>query len=497
MTSSAMRVILARATAHRRTPARHETLGEHRGRQMGVDVGDRREHRGVTHVDAARSRPPRRRRRRPFPSHRCSVACTYPPAAERTHATQRSGSDSAVQRRSVIVDVHLAGGRPERFASEQVEDAGSPRSTISSRSAGSRSRLNSTIGSTDRVVRRQPDRSGATRAGASRQPSARRSRRRRPDCPRWLSGSTCSPSCCRIEPVASASPDGRHGLIEHEGERARRDGPAGPRRSPACRRRTAGGAAGLWIAPAARTTWSASMISPSTSSTAHARRPSSTTRRRPRHRCAPPGCPGRARDRDTRRPRSPCDRRGASAEPAPRRRRREQRPVDRSELDLRRQRGRDQHPLPRLVDVVPAPRCVDRRVAAQRHHRVHRTRPAEAAAPHIRQRRAARRTGGGDGRQTFDPGNSTAAKKSRPAERHRGLGIVGLDPPRGGRPIGQDPRSVGTPPRTRPNRHRRPPTSRSPSPAHRRCHVSPAPAVTPSPCRGVESGSPARCAASL
>ena len=104
--------------------------------------------------------------------------------------------------------------------------------------------------------------------------------------------------------------------------------------------------------------------------------------------------------------------------------RREQRPVDRSELDIRGQRGRDQHPLPRFVDVVPAPRCIDGRVAPQRHHRVHRTGATEAAAPHIPQRRAAGRTGGGDGRKRSTRQLDRGEEVSAP-ERHRGLGIVG------------------------------------------------------------------------
>ena len=166
------------------------------------------------------------------------------------------------------------------------------------------------------------------------------------------------------------------------------------------------------------------MISPSTSSTAHARRPSSTTR------------DTAASVRTTRLSRPSTGSRYASAaltlrpsrrvERNRRRigRRREQRPVERSELDLGRQRGRDQHPLPRLVDVVPAPRCVDRRIAAQRHHRVDRTRPAEAAAPHVRQRRAARRASGGHGRKRTT-GQLDRGEEVPAAERHRCGGIVG------------------------------------------------------------------------
>ncbi len=105
-------------------------------------------------------------------------------------------------------------------------------------------------------------------------------------------------------------------------------------------------------------------------------------------------------------------------------RRREQRPVERSELDVGRQRGRDQHPLPRLVDVVPAPRRVDRRIAAQRHHRVDRTRPAEAAATHVRQRRAARRASGGHGRKRTT-GQLDRGEEVPAAERDRCGGIVG------------------------------------------------------------------------
>ena len=201
------------------------------------------------------------------------------------------------------------------------------------------------------------------------------------------------------------------------------------------------------------------MTAPPTNSTPHALRPSKTNATR-RHRCGPRGWPAERRDEVRVGRAHPASVTACERDRGRVGRRREQRPVERSELDVGRDGGRDQHALPRLVDVVPTPRCVDRRVAVQCHHRVHRARATEPAAAHVRQRRPARHPRRGDTRERttgqLDGGEEvpTPSAPMRPDRR--------ADPPRAGRPTVPRPRSIVTPPRSPPNRRRRPPTCRSP-----------------------------------
>ena len=175
---------------------------------------------------------------------------------------------------------------------------------------------------------------------------------------------------------------------------------------------------------------------------------------------------------------------------------RQQRPVERSELDVQGQCGRDHHPLPCLVDVVPAPRRVDRRVAPQRDHRVDRTRAAEPPATRVRHRRTTGRARGRDARKRT-PGKVDRGEEVPASERRGGGRIVGR--PR----FEEDDRSVGilaqsrrddTSRRAGTHHHPRLAHVGSPSvnPGGRRSRRRPAAVSRPAGRRGV----PRRCSAS-
>ena len=152
--------------------------------------------------------------------------------------------------------------------------------------------------------------------------------------------------------------------------------------------------------------------------------------------------------------------------------------------------------VPCLVDVVPAPRRVDRRVAPQRDHRVDRTRAAEPPATRVRHRRTTGRARGRDARKRT-PGKVDRGEEVPASERRGGGRIVGR--PR----FEEDDRSVGilaqsrrddTSRRAGTHHHPRLAHVGSPSvnPGGRRSRRRPAAVSRPAGRRGV----PRRCSAS-